>query len=74
MLLMVGDGGRDGVRGELGKLHKEVLRNPTGTGSEGEGGGAGIVRTFIKQRYDELTHSTGNIHVCVCLIWVGWYG
>ena len=48
MLLMVGDGGRDGVRGELGKLHKEVLRNPTGTGSEGEGGGVGAVKTFIK--------------------------
>ena len=50
MLLMVGDGGGDGGRGgALGKLHKEVLRNLTGTGSQGKGVRR-VVKTFIKRR------------------------
>ena len=73
MLLMVGDGGGDGARGSLlRKLHKEVLRNLTGTGSGGEGVRGG--KNFYQTEEMNLSRSTEKMGICACVFYVGGVG
>ena len=56
----------------LRKLHKEVLRNLTGTGSGGEGVRGG--KNFYQTEEMNLSRSTEKMGICACVFYVGGVG